>query len=170
MSNVLEFLKKSWVLIVIGLGAFLVSCSSDSVSRDSSGNLISAGYIELNQIRVGDCIDESPVTNPDERVSVYDFWATPCSEEHSLEVYHIYDLSNIYRSYPGQNIIDEEGSEVCYTNFFDFVGTTYEESIYEINFYFPYAENWIEGNTKIICLLYDPSKKVSIGSKRNSRR
>ncbi len=167
MSDIVEFLKKNWIFIVIGLGTFLYFSLTES-ERDSSGNLTKAGWLSEDLVRVGDCIgDDVP---QEETVEVYDVWATPCSQEHTMEVFYIHELQNKYQSYPGEELIDEE-AYVCYGSFFnDFVGMPYEQSIYEVSYYFPLAEGWANNQTAIKCLIHDPSKETSIGSKRNTKR
>ena len=169
MSDIVELLKKNWVLIVIGLGVFLYFSLTES-ERDSSGNLTKAGWLDATLIRVGDCISDDVPQEEVEQVS--DVWATPFSQEHTMEVFYIHELQDKYQSYPDDELIKKEGINVCYGSFFnDFVGMPYEESIYEVNFLTPTPESWdLLGDTTIGCLLYDPSKEVSIGSKRNTKR
>ena len=167
MSDIVEFLKKNWIFVVIGLGVFLYFSLTES-ERDSSGNLIKAGWLEASLLRVGDCIGDDV---PPDREEVGNVWATPCSQEHTQEVFYIYELQNKYQSYPGEELVTEEADNFCSGSFFnDFVGLPYEESIYEASYYFPLPEGWDAGDTRIQCLIYDPSKETSRGSKRNTKR
>ena len=157
MSDIVELLKKNWVLIVIGLGVFLYFSLTES-ERDSSGNLTKAGWLESSLIRVGDCIGDDV---PSGREEVYDVWATPCSQEHIMEVFYIHELQNKYQSYPGEELVNEEAANFCSGSFFnDFVGLPYEESIYEVSYYFPLPHSWDAGDTRVQCLIHDPSKET----------
>ncbi len=56
--------------------------------------------------------------------------------------------------YPGQDQVENRATQICYDNFSDYVGITYEQSIYDIGWLFPTAETWAVGDREVICFAY----------------
>lgn len=116
-------------------------------------------------IYVGDCVNEFGEEGPSE------FSEAPtisCSEPHDYEVYHAEDVQET-GLYPGFDRISEIATEICYDEFADFVGTSYEESGLDFTSWFPTEDGWNEGaDREVLCLIYDPAGQAT-GTLEGSR-
>ena len=72
--------------------------------------------------------------------------------------------------YPERDI-DQVAFDLCYAFFASYVGTTYENSRFEINAFLPTRESWIEADDRgITCILFDPVTGSMYGTMKGSRR
>lgn len=102
-------------------------------------------------IYVGDCVNEHDEGEFSEAPTI------SCSEPHDFEVYHAEDIQQT-GLYPGSDEVTESATEICYDAFSGFVGTSYEDSVLDVTFWFPTEEGWNEGGDReVLCLIYDPA-------------
>ncbi len=116
------------VLVVVALVAS--ACSADVLKLD-----------------VGTCFDD-----PDTFEQVEDVPVVECEDPHDNEVFANVDLTG--DDYPGQDQVENRATQICYDNFSDYVGISYEESVYDIGWLFPTAETWSAGDREVICFGY----------------
>lgn len=113
----------------------------------------------VDRIEVGMCFDDQ------EDAEVERLPTAPCDEPHENEVFHLYDVRA--EEHPGQEALTAAAEEVCRGEpFVDYVGTTVEESRFEVYQILPTAESWEEGDREVVCVLYDPSDNTETGSAR----
>ncbi len=124
-------------------------------NRDDSGSVTEAVEDgDVFAIEVGDCLNDSSSTGEISEVPI-----TPCGEPHDSEAFHAFDLAG--DTYPGDAEIETEAA-ACQTEFEAYVGTAYEESSLEINYYSPTEQSWNElEDREILCLVYDPEGKTT---------
>ncbi|WP_368498963.1 septum formation family protein [Herbiconiux sp. A18JL235] len=105
-------------------------------------------------LSVGDCFDEG------ESQSVQDVQKVDCAAAHDYEVYEAFDIPG--DDYPGDEAVDEAATNGCGASFATFIGIPYEQSAYDFNHLTPTADSWTKGGDhEVLCLVYDPSNKVS---------
>lgn len=100
------------------------------------------------ELDVGTCFDDPETFDEVDDVPVVD-----CSEPHDNEVIANEDLAG--NDYPGEEQVESSASQICYDNFSDYVGISYEESVYDIGWLFPTEESWAIGDREVICFAYD---------------
>lgn len=170
MSSFLEVIKNNWFLILIGL--WFIYSVFFTADRDSVGNVTKSGWVDV--LQVGDCVlDNSFIENLDaEDETYYQYWVTPCEQEHSSEVFYTYDLGSKYPDFPGIEAISSSIDEFCLPAFEGFVGitvdeifTNYSSEAEDLNIaaYYPLEESWFEYK-KIDCVVYKTNGELMSGS------
>ncbi|MDH4277038.1 MAG: septum formation family protein [Acidimicrobiia bacterium] len=137
---------------------------ADETSRDETGQIVDAGEVGVNALKLGDCFNDNPVDPGAEVVDVLTVQAVPCSEPHDNEVYYLGALPET--SYPGEELVDELVLDQCLTVFEAFAGVSYEESRLDIGRIFPSEANWADEDRGYICLVYDVDLQKLEGSMR----
>ena len=136
----------------------------DETTRDDAGQVIEAGEVGVNALKLGDCFNDNPVDSDSEVVDVLTVQAVPCSEPHDNEVYYLGALPDT--PYPGAEVVDELVFDQCLTVFEAFAGVAYEDSQLDIGLIFPSEANWADEDRGYICLVYD----VDLGKLEGSTR
>ncbi|WP_248170681.1 MULTISPECIES: septum formation family protein [unclassified Microbacterium] len=155
----------------------LVGCSeaifyemSGMVYRDASGEITVGGELDVYDLEVGDCFDESSESDPDvPEDSVSSVAAIPCDDPHTYEVYHVFTLPN--GEYPGDDAVAAEAEEGCLNEFGVFVRAPYEDSPLEFSYYVPAEGGWdgTDRDRTIQCLLGSDGVSVT-GTAEDSGR
>jgi hypothetical protein len=112
------------------------------------------------EIKVGDCLNDADVSGEVETVPVI-----ACTEPHDSEAYASIILDD--GDFPGPDAVDAAAQDGCLGSFEEYVGTAYENSMFEISYYYPTAATWANGDREILCTLYDPAGQ-STGSAKGS--
>jgi hypothetical protein len=142
-------------LLVVGLGA----CSDDP-ERDESGQVTEGGDESVMDIALGDCLSDETGTG-----EVTDVPLVPCTEPHSSEVFHTYDVPD--GDFPGD--FTQVADEQCLPAFEEFVGLPYDQSVLEATTLEPTAESWADGDRELVCIIVDPAGDVT-GSLQGANR
>jgi len=142
-------------LLVAGLGA-----CSDEPERDDAGEVTESGDESVFEIAVGDCMADQSATG-----EVSDVPLVPCTEPHSSEVYHTYQVPD--GDFPGD--FTQVTEEQCMPAFQEFVGLDYNSSVLEITTLEPTSETWADGDRELVCIIVDPAGNVT-GSLEGANR
>lgn len=137
---------------------------SDETTRNEAGQIVEAGEVGVNALKLGDCFNDNPVDSETEVVGVLTVQAVPCSEPHDNEVYYLGALPEA--PYPGEDLVDELVLDQCLTVFEAFAGVSYQESRLDIGRIFPSEANWADEDRGYICLVYDVDLQKLEGSMR----
>lgn len=120
-------------------------------------------------LSVGDCItDEDMMGTEVETVPT-----VPCSQPHSYEVYHDFDLSNTTFPDQGSDELLEAVSEGCLGSAFeDFVGIPSDQSEYNVMYLSPTQGSWDAGDRLVSCMIYegDGTGNITTGSLADTAR
>jgi len=103
---------------------------------------------DIFTIKVGDCINDSAAGESVTTVPTVD-----CAEPHDSEAYKSIVLDE--GDFPGDTEIQTQADDGCAAAFEDFIGVSYDESIVNLNYYYPTAETWETGDREILCLARD---------------
>ncbi|EAR24324.1 hypothetical protein A20C1_00515 [marine actinobacterium PHSC20C1] len=85
-----------------------------------------------------------------------------CTEPHDSEIYSVSYLPE--GDYPESAAIDAQAEKDCLAAFGPFIGAEWEDSIYDITWYFPTEGSWSDGDREILCLVYDGQLEQITGS------
>jgi Septum formation len=121
------------IVAVIGVGFF--------VFRDQlSGN--------VNDLKVGDCIDEPVITT-----SVSDVQHQPCNQPHDAEVFTVV-TDTTSGDYPGDSHFSDLANSQCTDAASSYLGTDFN-SRDDIGggFFYPSTDSWANGDRTITCYL-----------------
>lgn len=148
------------VLLTLCLG--LTACSSEpEATRDDTGAVASQGAVDAFSVALGDCVQEPPATDDVELVEQVE--AVPCDQPHDGEVYALFDMPD--GDFPGEEAVSTAGDDRCVTEFATFIGTSYEESRYDITTLFPTQDSWEElDDREVVCIVLDPEGGQLTGS------
>lgn len=146
------------LMVVVGVGFFL------SARRDDSGQITSAGSMNVTELVVGDCFD----LEDDEATQVENVNAKPCSEPHVYEVYHVSDLPA--GDYPAEREISSIADSRCLAAFQPYVGLDYASSVLYYTYLTPTPDGWEQGDHTIQCVVFHPDLTAVSSSYRNYRQ
>ncbi len=155
-----------WVAIALLFGGWYLFSNFGTADRDDSGEVVSAGDLDVMSLQVGDCFDD-PEDLDD---VVYDVAAVPCSEAHDNEVYAVASLADAFpRAFPGQDALWEYSYDVCSGSLFDsYVGTPYPDSSLDVFSLTPTQESWDDGDREFVCALFRLDGTKLTGTARDS--
>jgi hypothetical protein len=155
-----------WVAIaLLFAGGYFFSTFGDA-DRDSTGEIVSGGDLDVMSLQVGDCFDD-PADLED---VVFEVIAVPCIEPHDNEVYSVQSLATAFpRAFPGQDALWDYSYQVCRGSVFDsFVGTPYAQSVLEVFSLTPSEESWEDGDREFVCALFRLDGEKLSGTARGS--
>lgn len=138
------------VLIVLTALLAAAGCSSDAekdeTTRDDSGEVVGEGDVGALSLQVGDCVSSGTVG------SVTDVPVVPCDESHESEVFAVFDLPD--GDYPGQTEATNTAQDECTgPRFEEYVGLSYDQSIFGVTFLIPTQQTWDQiDDREIVCL------------------
>lgn len=122
------------------------------------------GDVDVFQLAVGDCWDlpeslqEGSAGEDVQEVNTVP--VVPCTEEHDMEVYAVFDLDD--GPWPGQDVVADEAQNGCLARWQSFVGLDYSESSLDVYKLFPILESWEDmGDREVTCSIYDPAARTS---------
>jgi hypothetical protein len=119
--------------------------------------------VDVFDLEVGDCFAE--IEDTEEMLSTIE--TVPCSLPHSEEVFAAETLPD--EDFPGEDAVNAQADELCFTGFEEFVGLPFEESVLSLAIFVPSEESWRMGDRLVLCTIYDPRGDVS-GSLRGVER
>ena len=164
--------EKIWArsLTAIAIGAATVALAGCSLLGQPGGNGGNGGDngggegtdTDAFAIKVGDCLNDAEVAEEVSSVPVVD-----CSEPHDSEAYASIMMPD--GDFPGGDAVTAAAEEGCLAEFQGYVGIAYEDSSFEVSFYFPTEGSWSGGDREILCTVYDPSGKTT-GSAKGSAK
>jgi len=123
------------------------------------------GNLELQQLRVGDCLTganmELNTSNPWPKLTL----AVPCNQPHTAEVFFAKSYFWPQNSpFPGSSTISKDGNAACNSAFRAYVGVTYSKSIYTWTNIIPDASTWPRGDRALHCVAYYSTPKHRAGA------
>jgi hypothetical protein len=145
-------------LAVVGTSVFFAARRSDS------GEITDAGDLSVQDLRVGDCFDLTQEIDPEQGGEVSNVRAIPCGEPHVYEIYAVAD----YPSGEEPSALDEEYTDweldTCVGGFEEYVGISWDDSIYYFSTLTPTEESWNQGDRSISCFLHNLEETPVTGS------
>lgn len=100
-------------------------------------------------IKVGDCI-----TDTDADGQVQSVPTVACSQPHSYEVFHEFELTG--SKFPGDDGILPDVQRECYGKpFEEFIGRPYDKSSLEVMYLSPTQMSWDGGDRLVSCMVYE---------------
>jgi hypothetical protein len=142
--------RAGWILGLIGIVAFAGFVVAAAL-EDVDGDDISVGRLEA-----GDCVDT--VDGPVGDDGIEELPRRDCDERHDAEVFLVEELPLEGDEYPGQERANTEAQELCVGDGFeDYVGTSYQRSIYEVSWLYPSERSWGFGDRSAVCMVVSAS-------------
>ena len=74
-----------------------------------------------------------------------------CTNEHDEEIYWVGTLDE--GDFPGESEVGSEGDALCLQHFRSYVGTGYDDSSLDYDFYAPDATEWSYGEHRVVCVI-----------------
>ncbi|MBA3531902.1 MAG: septum formation family protein [Ardenticatenales bacterium] len=123
-----------------------------------------SGDISAFEVEVGDCFGDPGQDD----VSTLE--AVPCDQPHDNEAYHLADYpAGPNEPFPGEEEIDTFAEEACVTAFEEYVGLSFQESVFQVTYLQPTEETWEDGDREVVCTLYSDEGPLE-GSMKGSNR
>jgi len=147
-----------WIAGIVGLTAVggwwtNQESSTDSTTRDESGQITEAGDLGAFKIKVGDCIllpNEFSEPGRDELVEFTKVAGVPCTELHDAEIVGARTLPE--GDFPGEDALNGALGDFCILAYEKYVGIPYDtdapHTVYPL---VPLADGWVQGDREIQC-------------------
>ena len=108
--------------------------------------LVACSETPANEFEAGECTDDSLSG------VIADIETVDCDEDHQAEAYAQFDVEG--DEFPGEEALTEEVQEGCLGDrFADYVGVSYDQSIYLADGIKPSEESWEGGDRTVICVI-----------------
>lgn len=139
------------VTTLAAAGLLLSGCSLLGQVTDITGgddNTDTGTEDDVFSLVPGDCFNEETDA---ETISTVDI--VECDVPHKWEA--IASIQMTETEYPGDEATQQQADAACNDPFTDYVGLTYDESIYDYSFYYPTQETWddpVLQDREILCL------------------
>jgi hypothetical protein len=150
-----------WIglIVVVAVGGWYFSAR-----RDDSGQIANSGNLEVGDLRVGDCFDHK-----DADAEVFgEVEAKPCTKAHGLEIFHSGSMPS--GDYPSDDVVTTWVGENCLPAFESYVATSVETTTLDFTWYVPTEDGWGEGDSSVLCAVYDPNDAQLTTSLKGSAR
>lgn len=118
--------------------------TSDQNGGVDTSNSTSVGALEL---KVGDCFIDEGLEGSVESVPV-----VPCTESHTDEIIHAFDMSG--NSAPGESEVKEAFEAECVPAFERYVGIAWVDSELDMWPMYPTTGSWAAGDREMLCVAY----------------
>jgi hypothetical protein len=160
---------------IVGAGACIlvawaIAAAPPIARRNPQGVIAEPGSVDVFQMRVGDCFNDSrPLTLGQEPATykVSNVAGLPCSQAHDLEVYAV--LTATVRDFPGPEGMRELADQLCLEQFETFVGLEYASSALDIVFFLPTEESWRQRRDReVVCCVTHVDGRRLAGSAKGS--
>jgi hypothetical protein len=115
---------------------------------------------------VGECFDDWEGSLDGATQEVGDVPIVDCAEPHDNEVYSVSDMPT--GSFPGDAAVEDWTIARCEETFDGYVGTAYADSRLDFGALFPTQDTWADGDTEVICFLWDIEFLKLTGSMKGS--
>ena len=134
-------------LIILFTSLIVISsCSSDSLKRDETGNVVKRGNASIFELSVGDCTKqelEAEATNID---------LVPCTDPHTHEAY--FSVDYVGDAYPGSATLEVFAEQKCVGAFADYVGVELAQSNFYFTYLYPSVTTWQSKNDRqVMCFV-----------------
>jgi hypothetical protein len=130
----------------VALVAFVVSTNAD---RDASGAITKAGRVGVDDLRPGDCIKSF------DEGSAFSVTGVPCADEHTTQVFTVYDLPD--GDFPGLGKVVSESEKGCVDRVPAAVKGQVGDNKLGVAYLHPQEATWKNGDREVVCLIVSES-------------
>jgi len=142
-------MRRLWGLLLVA-SLVLASCASEPppLGRTVSEGLGGSSAVGSGEVNEGDCVDLPDGTGP-----TSSFTPVACNEEHDGQIAAIFDL-DLGEEWPGASEVLIGAETGCVARFEDFVGVSYEQSIFFLQSFTPTEDSWANFDDRsVLCVL-----------------
>ena len=152
--RLLRFWWVGAIVVVLAVGWYA------NARRGANGQINDSGTLSVNDLRVGDCFNNSSSTE------VRDVDAVPCTDMHQYELFHVFQLTG--SGYPTEAQLDSQSAAACTPAFAAYVGRDYQSSSLFISTLYPSSDGWDRGDHAVQCLVHNEAETKVSGSVRGT--
>jgi hypothetical protein len=174
-------MRKTLAALAFGGTIFLTGCGGTAADEPAEAPAPtgaaatdeSAETVDTFDVKTGDCIlypkeqQQALEQATAATEAPMDVETVPCDRPHDSEVYAIFDLPD--GDFPGEEEVIAAADEGCFNEFEPFVGNSYDNSVLDIEYFFPSQESWsFDGDRQVTCMVYHLEGEPLVGSARES--
>lgn len=143
-------LSGAWVAALGLLIALVVATGAD---RDATGEIATGGSVEVDSLRVGDCVNGIKLDREFRRLP-----AVPCAEPHEAEVFAVFSISGS-AAWPGDTVVEEQ-AESCVDKLVSYAPQVAMDEKLDVVYLQPTRQSWARGDRAITCIAVDLNKRT----------
>lgn len=138
--------------------------TAPSVEESTSTTVTSGGSQSVFELSVGECYVDLAGGDQVETVE-----PISCDEPHGIEIMAVFDVD--FAEYD-VDLLGQAGEEGCLAAFDPYMGVSYAQSWYGLDWLQPSVGSWDQGDREIVCVVFpfDENISVSVGSARGTGR
>jgi len=175
-------MRKTTLAALALVGTVVLSGCSETAADDSAApaaggtaaadeQQVSTETVDAFDIEAGDCIVYPEETDAEQSTETTDapseIETVSCDQAHDSEVYTVFDLPD--GDVPGDDEVVAAADERCGADFEAFVGNSYENSVLDIEYFFPSEESWsFDNDREVACMVYHVEGEQLTGSAKGS--
>ncbi|MDR2566479.1 MAG: septum formation family protein [Bifidobacteriaceae bacterium] len=140
--------SKFAVLTALAISVSLTGCGfldrPKEAPRDESGKVVESAQADVFSLKIGDCTGQLDEGDISESLLI------PCEEPHYWEVFVSQQLKD--DELPAD--VEDQALEFCNSQFTNFIGLSFDESVYEFFYMYPTPDTWKYAHDReILCLV-----------------
>jgi hypothetical protein len=158
-----------WIVATVVIVVLMVTgtIEIDDSERDPDGEISKEQDISLTSLRVGDCLGIGVLAEMRSE-GLFEVNVVPCSEPHSGELFHLFDLAD--GDYPGDDEVIRLAETGCLDAFRAYVGVPPARSTIGVTYNHPVAIGWrIADDRGVYCFLSEADESTT-GSLKGAKR
>lgn len=162
--RILKNARKSvgvWVAaaVIVAIAGYTISVEAGRADRDSSGEINNAGTLLVADLSVGDCFNSVKLGNPaDDVPTAVD--AVPCTVAHSYELISDGIIPSSEISTYQDSAVSTWVDSACSADFESYIGVAYEDSVFELVWFYPDKSAWKLGSHDYQCIAEVPGDET----------
>lgn len=139
----------AWVVLIAGLIVVAIVLEPE---RDSEGQLTESGTVLASELKLGDCLPNTPDLGTTGSLDV-----VPCKETHLGEVFYLYDVPE----FTNKDEVAQQVSKACSTHLDDYAEPVPGRPGIQIYVISPQDEEGFEDDPGAVCLAYTLEPRTS---------
>ncbi|WP_227430891.1 septum formation family protein [Psychrobacter sp. I-STPA6b] len=151
---------------ILSISILATGCSESQ--KEQAVETLGLDQEDVFSLKVGMCFNDpsdSDIYTEDQVSSVP---VRDCTKPHDYEIFYTFNLTN--QTLPDDETLEEEAFEKCTQAFQQYIGKSYEDSIYEMSYLHPTEESWQADDREVACFLVDAEGKKLTQSLKGSNQ
>ncbi|PFG39060.1 putative regulator of septum formation [Georgenia soli] len=161
-------MRKTALAALALAGTFALAGCSDSAGEEAAApapatsaaaeeTQAESETVDAFDVEVGDCIlypeEQAAEQATGTTEAPAEIETVSCDQPHDSQVYTVFDLPG--GDFPGDDEIIAAADERCGADFEGFVGNSYDNSVLDIEYFFPSEESWnFDDDREVACMVY----------------
>lgn len=164
-----KFSVKKLLTISLAIASFsIVGCSE--AQQEEATQTLGLDEKDVFSLKLGTCFNDpkpSAVTEGEDSDMITDVPIRECNKPHDNEVFHIFNLPEAPLP-PASEELDELVYAECSKAYGEFMGKSFDDSKYNMNYLSPSNETWADKDREVVCYIFNPEEQQMTASMKGA--